>query len=225
MRCLVAPSRISTSASGSLCVSGMVLDLNPELIICTEEIILRFLIAMSCSHEDKLMVPCEKEALSTDVKWWQTVGSSAQTWGMFLYRIPSPSPKKFLYVTIGNQVTDLLGCQDKGRNTKTCLLIITKGPMTLVVHKLVSGLIPSSLQKDVKLTRGSKFCLCRSWWRHSPCLTASCLTTADVQSASLCAQQLYLPACILKDSAAKCTETGCFPASSPWAMLVHPKQL
>lgn len=69
MRCLVAPSRISTSASGSLRVSGMVLDLNPELIICTEEIILRRLLrAISRSHEDKLMMPCEEEALSTDVK-------------------------------------------------------------------------------------------------------------------------------------------------------------
>lgn len=124
--------------------------------------------------------------------------------------------KKFLYISVGNQVTDVvLGCQGKGRNTETCLLIIRKGTMTLMVHKLFSGLIQSSVQEDVKLTRGSKLYLCRSCWRHSPCRTASCLTTADVQSASLCAQQLYLPACVLKDSAAKCTETGCFPASSP----------
>lgn len=131
----------------------------------------------------------------------------------------SPSPKEFLYISVGKQVTDVdLGCHGKGRNTKTCLQIIRKAAMTQVVHKLVSGLIQSNkvlTAQGCEVYKGNQVQGVQVLVEPFPLPDCKLPRTADAQSASLRAQQLYLPAWVLKDSAAKCTETAASQPAPP----------
>lgn len=140
-----------------------------------------------------------------------------------------PSPKEFLYISVGKQVTDVdLGCHGKGRNTKTCLQIIRKAAMTQVVHKLVSGLIQSNkvlTAQGCEVYKGKQvqgvqvlvepFPLPDCKLPHH-CWCSECFPTCSTAlSSSLGPEGL----------SSEMYRNGCFPASSPWAVLVHHKQL